>query len=242
MMKLFAEKVIKKFQRAGSQDRYFTAVEETSLLLEAGRLVEINGRSGSGKSTLLSMMGGLLQPDAGKVFLEDIDLYKLEDGELSRLRNRQIGMIPQGHTALRSLSVLENVLLPSRLYEPDKDASGRARQLLEQVGIGNLTDANPEELSGGELRRMSIARALIQSPQVVLADEPTGDLDDENTELVLQLLRDIADTGAAVLLVTHESAADKYADRIYTMTAGRLETGKQSPVKIDSLQDSEQLP
>ena len=201
----------------------FGAVQEASLTLEAGRLVAVKGRSGSGKSTLLNMLGGLLKPDAGHVFFGETDLYALDDAALSKLRNKNIGIIPQGHTALRSLTVLENIILPVRLYEPEKDVTKRAQSLLQEVGIGELARANPAELSGGELRRMSIARALIQNPPVLLADEPTGDLDDENTERVLQLLRQIADAGTAVLLVTHESAADQYADEVYAMTAGKLQ-------------------
>lgn len=223
MMKLLADNISKSFARAGSQQKLFSAVQEASLLLEAGRLIAVKGRSGSGKSTLLNMLSGLLKPDAGHVFFGETELYTLDDAALSRLRNQKIGIIPQGHTALRSLTVLENVILPVRLYEPERDAAKQAQTLLQEVGIGELAQANPAELSGGELRRMAIARALIQNPPVLLADEPTGDLDDENTELVLRLLRKAADAGTAVLLVTHESAAEPYADEVYAMNAGKLQ-------------------
>jgi len=219
-MKLTAEKITKEYPRLRAGSNYFTAVQPVDFALEAGRVTEITGRSGSGKSTLLNMLAGLLTPTAGRVLLDDTDLYALPDGQLSRLRNRHIGVVPQGQTALQSLTVLENVLLPAQLYGDGKAALPRARHLLEQMGIASLADVRPKELSGGELRRMAIARALINGPAVLLADEPTGDLDDENTAAVLGLLRDTARQGAAVLLVTHEAEAARYADEIWHMEAG----------------------
>ena len=196
-------------------------MQETSLSISGGKLIEIMGRSGSGKSTLLNVCAGLLEPTAGKVFLDDTDLYALEDKERSRLRNQAIGVIPQGQTGLRSLTVLENVLLPCEMY----GITGQeeyAMELLERVGIADLAGTYPSELSGGEMRRLSIARALIRKPGVLLADEPTGDLDDENTHVVLGMLRRFADEGTAVLLVTHESDAEEYADEGYRMEKGIL--------------------
>ncbi len=227
MMKLRAEKISKTFYREGNRQKFFNAIEETTITLSEGSVTVIKGRSGSGKSTLLNIMGGLLQPDAGQVFLDDNSLYSLTDREMSRLRNRYIGIIPQGHTALRSLTVLENVMLPVHLYTPEQDVYDRAMQLLQRTGMETLADASPAELSGGELRRMAIARSLLQNPPILLADEPTGDLDDENTELVLQLIRQTADEGTAVLLVTHEAAAEAYADAVYTMQAGKLEVSSR---------------
>lgn len=225
-MELKATKISRQYTRQGRGTNIFTAVQETDFLVPAGKLVEVEGRSGSGKSTLLNMMAGILAPTTGRVELDGQDLYALPDAELSRLRNRQIGMIPQGQTGLRALTVLENVLLPARMYPADRDdASGglsRAQTLLEQVGIGHLRDAYPDELSGGELRRLSIARALIMDPGAVLADEPTADLDDENTRTVLSLLRQCADEGRAVLLVTHEREAAAYADEVWRMSEGVL--------------------
>ena len=130
-------------------------------------------------------------------------------------------MIPQGQTGLHALTVLENVKLPCLMYGVPVD-DGEAEALLEQVDIAGLRDAYPSELSGGEMRRLAIARALIRRPGILLADEPTGDLDDENTKAVLSLLRHTADTGAAVLLVTHEREAAAYADRVFRMSGGVL--------------------
>ena len=221
-MNLYLKEIKKVFARQGKTGGTFCALETTTLTLTGGKLIEITGRSGSGKSTLLQIAGGLLRPSEGRVILDDTELYTLEDGALSRLRNRHIGVIPQGHTALRSLTVLENVTLPARLYDPLTDATERAKELLAMVGIEELADEEPMQLSGGELRRMAIARALMQKPDVLLADEPTGDLDDENTAKILKLLRQFADAGTAVLLVTHEGAAAAYADAVYTMSAGVL--------------------
>ena len=221
-MKLRAEQVSRQFFRTTKQSNVFLAVKETSLTLEPGQLVAVTGRSGSGKSTLLNMMAGLLEPTSGKVFLDDTDLYALDDKERSRLRNRSFGIIPQGQTGLSSLTVLENVKLPFLLYG-EEASEDRALAMLEEVGIGSLANAYPNELSGGEMRRLAIARALIREPGILLADEPTGDLDDENTKTVLTLLRQAADRGAAVLLVTHEGEALPYADRVYRMNDGILE-------------------
>lgn len=221
-MELRAEKISRRYFRQGKGRNFFFAVQETDFSLPAGALTEITGRSGSGKSTLLNMLAGLLEPTTGKVLLDDADLYALEDGERSRLRNGRIGVIPQGQTGLHSLTVLENVMLPSRMYEKQPCPDEQALELLERVGIAHLRDVYPNELSGGEMRRLAIARALVMGPGILLADEPTGDLDDENTRAVLSLLRRCADEGRAVLLVTHEREAAAYADAIYKMSDGVL--------------------
>ncbi len=217
-MKIDLKSVTKEFSRSTKKN---FAVEETNLTLEAGKLVVITGRSGSGKSTLLNMIGGLLKPTAGKIFVDDVDLYELDDENLSKFRNKNFGIIPQSHSALKNFTILENILLPANLYDAEVNENF-AKKLLTDVGIENLADANPNELSGGELRRMSVARALILNPQIILADEPTGDLDDDNTEIILSILRQCSDSGKIVLLVTHENAAKKFADVVYTMTAGKL--------------------
>ncbi len=221
-MKLYSEAVRKDFPRAAKSSNYFTAVQETDLILEPGRLIEISGRSGSGKSTLLNMLAGMLKPSSGKVFLDGTDLYSLDDRALSMLRNQSIGLIPQGHTALLSLNVLENVMLPAVLYSGEKPPEEWAEQLLDLVGIAGLKNAMPNELSGGELRRLAVARAMIMRPGILLADEPTAGLDGENVRGVLRLLRSAADDGAAVLLVTHEDEVADYADHVFMMDGGRL--------------------
>lgn len=221
-MNMTAQAIKKDFPRAAKSSNFFTAVHPLDLEIPSGKLIEITGRSGSGKSTLLNMLSGMLTPTEGKVLLDGVDLYELDEKALAMLCNEKIGLIPQGHTALRSLTVLENVLLPTILYSKNPPSEEEAAKLLEQVGIGHLAGAKPNELSGGELRRMAIARAMISHPVVLLADEPTAGLDDENTEAVLRLLRQAADDGMAVLLVTHEAAAEKYADHVFVMDGGKL--------------------
>ena len=199
--------------------RYFDAVAATDLTLASGELVEVTGRSGSGKTTLLSMMAGLLTPSEGVVLVGGEDLYALGDAERSRLRNERFGTVPQGQTPLADLTVLQNVCLPRMMLCKDsqEDVERRALALLDQLGVGELTQCYPSELSGGEMRRMAIARALVCEPDVVFADEPTGDLDEQSTHDVLRMLRAYADGGAAVMLVTHEQAAAAYADRVVAM-------------------------
>ena len=212
----------KEFARARGGKRLFTAVHPLDIGLEERQLTVVSGHSGSGKSTLANMLAGILTPTAGHVRLDGTDLYSLRDEELSRLRNERIGLIPQGHTALRALTVLDNVLLPSILYAKAEAPVDRARELLAAVGLDDLADAAPTELSGGELRRMAIARALLMDPAIVLADEPTAGLDSANAAAVLTLLRDAADRGTAVLVVSHEAEAQRFADRSYVMEDGHL--------------------
>lgn len=212
----------KEFARARGGKRLFTAVHPLDIGLEERQLTLVSGHSGSGKSTLTNMLAGILTPTAGHVRLDGTDLYSLRDEERSRLRNERIGLVPQGHTALRALTVLDNVLLPSILYAKAEAPADRARELLAAVGLGDLADAAPTELSGGELRRMAIARALLMDPAIVIADEPTAGLDSANATAVLTLLRDAADRGAAVLVVSHEAEARSFADRGYTMEDGHL--------------------
>ena len=212
----------KEFARARGGKRLFTAVHPLDIGLEERQLTVVSGHSGSGKSTLANMLAGILTPTAGHVRLDGTDLYSLRDEELSRLRNERIGLVPQGHTALRALTVLDNVLLPSILYSKDEAPAERARELLAAVGLDDLADAAPTELSGGELRRMAIARALLMGPAIVIADEPTAGLDSANATAVLTLLRDAADRAAAVLVVSHEAEAQRFADRSYVMEDGHL--------------------
>lgn len=224
-MDITAEAISKQYMRDTGESNYFTPVKETSLRLEAGTFTMLSGRSGCGKTTLLSMLCGLLAPSAGKVFCDDTDLYALGDKELSRFRNRNFGVIPQGESALHSLTVLENILLPAGLFpdsKRDQEIKKRAGELLDVLGIPALAEIRPSELSGGELRRMAIARGLILDPPVIFADEPTGDLDDENTTRVFKLLRGLADAGHTVFVVTHEAEGKEYADKIYRMSSGEL--------------------
>lgn len=222
MMELRAESISQDFLRDSAREGYIVAVAEMDLCLSSGTVTAVMGRSGSGKSTLLHILGGLLPPVTGKVFVGATDLYALPEDARAELRSSGLGIVPQQLMSLRALTVRENVLLSALLYGREQGVSAHADALMERLGIASLAHVYPSELSGGELRRMMIARALAGTPQILLLDEPTGDLDAENTRRVLELVRETADAGTAVLLVTHEREAASYADVCYTMAEGRL--------------------
>ena len=203
-------------------DRTVTAVNNVNLNVSDGDFISIIGRSGSGKSTLLNMISGLLVPTGGEIILDGKDISKISDEELSYLRNSEIGYIMQGKSLLQQLTVIENILLPFYLYKREGDPLNRARKLLEQIGIAHLENAYPSKLSGGELRRVAIARALINSPKILLADEPTSDLDRRNTLEIMKLFQEISGNGTSIIMVTHELDTIGYGNRVLQMDEGLL--------------------
>lgn len=221
-MKLTAEKIGRMYFRSGRDTNFFYAVQSIDFEPEEGKVTVITGRSGSGKTTFINMLCGLLTPSCGKVMLDGKDIYALSDRERSLLRNRSFGIIPQGQTGLQCLTVAENVLLPVSMYGKAGEKEDKAKKLLEMLGIDDLWDVYSNELSGGELRRMSVARALINDPGIIVADEPTGDLDGDTTVLVMELLKKRSENGAAVIIVTHDKDVMPYADTVYTMEKGVL--------------------
>ena len=221
-MEIAAEGISRIFFRRNGDSNFFHAVRETHFGFGPGRITEIIGRSGSGKTTLINMLCGLLTPSEGRVLIDGKNLYGMDDQERSLFRNRHFGIIPQVQTGLSSLTVMENVLLPLAMYGRSRGKEEYAGQLLEELDMSSLADVYSNELSGGELRRMSIARALAGRPDVIIADEPTGDLDAETTGEVLKCFRREADRGAAVLIVTHDPEVRQYADRFFSMDKGVL--------------------
>ena len=211
--------ISKKFKQG---ERDFFALKDVNLLVEQGEFINITGRSGSGKSTLLNLIAGLLSPSSGKIVWNGKVISDLKDEEISLFRNEQIGYVMQGNSALSNLTVWENVCLPYLLYSRKGDITERAKKLLKQVGIEHLKNSYPAQLSGGELKRMSIARALINEPGILLADEPTGDLDADNTESIMKLFREIADEGTTVIAVTHELDTLSFGDKVYVIHNGVL--------------------
>jgi putative ABC transport system ATP-binding protein len=218
-MLLEVNNVIKTYSRAGTE---FKAVNNVEFTIDSGEFLIINGQSGSGKSTLLAIIAGLLPPDSGSITFEGVNIVKLNDMQLSKLRNEKLGYIPQGHCLLDNFSVIDNICLPYYLKKRDGDPYITAQKLLERVGIAHLANQYPAQLSGGELRRAAIARGLINSPKLIIADEPTGDLDPVNSANIMALFAEIAKTGAAVLVVTHELQKPVYCDRRLTMSNGEL--------------------
>lgn len=194
------------------------------LRVESGEMLAIIGESGSGKSTLLHILGGLDRPTSGDVLLSDRLLSDRSDEELAAVRNRGVGFVFQFHHLLREFSALENVALPLRIAgETQSAAEARARSLLERVGLGGRLHHRPSELSGGEQQRTAVARALAASPGVVLADEPSGNLDRANGERLHELLAEVVrDLGVGMVVVTHNMSLAEKARAVYQLKEGRL--------------------
>ena len=218
-MVLEVKGLCKEYMR-GSQPFY--AVDHVDFSLNKGEFVSIIGRSGSGKSTMLNLIAGLLEPTEGTVTISGKCLTGMSDEELSTVRNTILGYVPQGQTVLSNLSVLDNVRLPFYFSQREGTSTERALELMKMVGIEHLAESMPKELSGGELRRVSIARALMCSHDLLVLDEPTGDLDPETTTEIMDLLQKIAAEGTAVLMVTHELDTTSYGHKTYVMDRGHL--------------------
>jgi ABC-type lipoprotein export system ATPase subunit len=198
-------------------------LDRVDLELLPGQLTAVVGRSGSGKSTLLHVIGGLEPIDGGQVEVGGVRIDRCSPSELVDVRRRLVGFVFQFFHLLPELSGAENVLLPARLAGDGALAAARAHDLMEQLGVADAAARLPGVLSGGEQQRLAVARALVNRPQVVLADEPTGNLDEASGHEVLHLLRSVADQGRAVLLVTHDAEAARLADRVLTLRDGRLQ-------------------
>ncbi len=212
----------KEYQRGNTT---FCAVNNVNLKISSQDFVNIIGRSGSGKSTLLNLAAGMLSPSSGSIFLDGQDLTHKPDSALSHIRNNTIGFIPQGASALPNLTVMENILLPFYMYPHGGDGEGRAYILMEFLGIHHLADSYPAELSGGELRRAIIARAMINYPKIIIADEPTSDLDINSAREVMQIFSRINSEGTAILMVSHDLDNLRFGKRVFTMKEGVLTEG-----------------
>src|SRR6202035_5755729 len=217
-----AESVIREYRLGETVIR---AVDDVSLTVEKGEFLALLGSSGSGKSTLLSMMAGLDRPTSGAIRVRDRNLAELEPDELARYRRETVGMVFQSFNVLPRMTLEENVELPLRLAEVDRaERSRRVAQALERVRLGARSAHRPSELSGGEQQRGALARALVNQPAILLADEPTGNLDSATGEQILLLLQEIQQTlGMTIIMVTHERPlAERFANRIAILSDGRL--------------------
>jgi ABC-type lipoprotein export system ATPase subunit len=197
-------------------------LDGAALEVQPGEVVAILGRSGSGKSTLLHLIGGLDRPEAGTIVLDGERVDGASEARLSALRSRRVGFVFQFFHLLPELSGEGNVRLAGRVRGAHPDAGARATRLIDLLGLRPVADSLPHQLSGGEQQRFAIARALVNDPAVLLADEPTGNLDAQAGQEVLRLLRAGADEGRAVIMVTHEAAAAGIADRVLTLREGKL--------------------
>jgi ABC-type lipoprotein export system ATPase subunit len=200
-----------------------TPVRDVSLTVEPGEFIVVIGRSGTGKTTLLNLAAGLVKPNAGQVLINDTDLAGMTDKELSALRSQKLGFVFQFPSLLPALTVRDNISLPA-IFANDrgKGADSQALKLLDMLGLVGKADVHPRQLSAGETKRVVIARSLINQPQIVLADEPTSDLDSKTETEVMEILRQINSKGVTFLIVTHNLQLVNFATRAFEMENGRL--------------------
>jgi putative ABC transport system ATP-binding protein len=222
-MLLQAQNLKKTFARG---NQAVEALKNVSLSVGKGEFVSIMGPSGSGKSTLLHLVGGLDRPTEGSIRLQGQSIETYSDRELSEFRRRRLGFIFQFFNLLPTLSALENVALPLLLDGKHlSEVEGKARSLLEGMGLGSRLGHRPDQLSGGEMQRVAIARALVTDPLLILADEPTGNLDSKTGAAVLELLQRTArEQGQTILMVTHDSKAASYGTRLIRFRDGQIES------------------
>ena len=216
---LNVKKLSKKY---GKGENEFLALNNVSFKVQKGEFIVIVGKSGSGKSTLLHLLGGLDKPSSGSVFINNQDIYKMSDKNLTVFRRKYIGIIYQFYNLIPVLSVKENILLPA-LFDGRNISDKKINDMLKSLGLLNKVDAYPNDLSGGQQQRVAIGRALINHPKILLADEPTGNLDSRNSKHVMKLLEFYNKKyRQTIIMVTHDMSLAKRASRIITMSDGRI--------------------
>jgi putative ABC transport system ATP-binding protein len=198
------------------------AVDNASFSVDKGEFALILGRSGSGKSTLLGMIAGLIRPSSGRVLISGQDISALSDDRMAEIRAREIGFVFQFSGLIPTVTALENVLIPTLFWKEGPGTRDRALTLLKKVGVADRADAYPGTLSSGEMKRVAIARALINSPSILIADEPTGDLDVDTEEEIMALFRTLNSEGITIVMVTHNPDLIPCATHIYAMDRGKL--------------------
>lgn len=223
MNKVISVEKLKKTYIMGTTEVH--ALKEVTIDIERSDFVALMGPSGSGKSTLMNLLGCLDTPSSGNYFLSKINVSTMSDGELAEIRNKEIGFVFQTFNLLPRLSALENVALPL-VYSgmPKSKRQERARAVLEEVGLGDRVDHKPNELSGGQRQRVAIARALVNNPSIILADEPTGNLDTKTSIEIMGIFEKIHAAGNTIILVTHEPDISEHAHRIIKLRDGLVET------------------
>lgn len=222
-MMVKTENLCREFERGQSK---FGAVDHVSLAVGENELVAVMGHSGSGKSTLFHMLTGILKPTAGTIEVLGHPIEKMTEVELAVLRGSELGYIMQGQNLLQNLTIIENILLPISMGKNRKPDKAYIEYLTELLGITEMLKEYPANLSGGEQRRVSIARTFAQKPKVVIADEPTSSLDVENSEIIMKYFKKMAKEGTTILTSTHDREFSNYADRCLFMKKGKLTEDK----------------
>jgi len=220
---LTGENITKSFPSKSGNDR-LTILDDVSLSIDRGSVLCVVGASGSGKSTLLHILGGLDRPDSGRISWNGRHMYDLDNDELADFRNEKLGFVFQFHHLLPEFTALENVMMPALINgSSSENAQERAMELLERFGIPGRAEHRPAELSGGEQQHVAMGRALINDPDLILADEPTGNLDEDNTEILLDMLFELRELdNVSMLLITHEKDIAKRTDQTYQLTKAKL--------------------
>ncbi len=222
-MILKAENLVKTYQN--NQKLKLEVLKSVSIEIEEKKISVIVGASGAGKSTLLHLLGGLDRPDSGSVYYEDQDIFKLSDDKLTKFRNNNIGFVFQFHHLLPEFTAVENAAIPQMIHGISLDkASKKAQELLDSVGLADRANHKPAELSGGEQQRVSVARALANDPAIIFADEPTGNLDSANSEIIHQIIVRLRDElGKTFVIVTHNPELVKLADTVFEIKDGKID-------------------
>ncbi len=221
---LKGEHITKTFPSKADSER-LSVLDDLNFTIKRGSIVSVIGASGSGKSTLLHILGGLDKPDSGNVIWNDKSIYSMKANDLAAFRNKNLGFVFQFHHLLPEFSALENVMMPLLINGTEfEKARAKARKMLERFDIPSRAEHRPTELSGGEQQRVAMGRALINNPSLILADEPTGNLDENNTEIMLDMLFNLRETDdVSILLITHEKEIAHRTDKIYELTKGKLQ-------------------
>ena len=237
MSYIVAENLTKTY---GKGDAIVSAVDDISFQIKEGEFVGVMGESGAGKSTLLGMMGAMNAPTSGRLIVDEIDIYGLHQEQRADFRREFLGFIFQSFHLVPYLTVIENVMLPLAVVKANKKKKrAMAREALTQVGLGDKAKRLPNQISGGEKERVAIARSIVNEPPVLLADEPTGNLDTKTTREIMELLRQLNQEGMTIIMVTHSPDCAGFAQRILRVTDGKLEEDKSTIRSIEKWQKRE---